>query len=162
MRRLDPWHVNTGKRMTKAPKVFVRDTGLLHILLEISTMDQLLGHPSVGPSYESLAAEALIGAAGDTFRPHHYRSRTTTATARGDEIDLVLVRGGRPVIAVEVTRSTAPVVGPGFHRAVAVLAVGQAYVVHPDTGRDPYAVSPGVTAYGLSTLVRRLRAESAA
>lgn len=156
MRPLDPWHVNTGKRMTQAPKVFVRDTRLLHILLEISTMDQLLGHPSVGPSYESLAAEALIGAAGDAFRPHHYR------TARGDEIDLVLVRGGRPVIAVEVTRSTAPVVGPGFHRAVAVLAVGQAYVVHPDTGRDPYAVSPGVTAYGLSTLVRRLRAESAA
>lgn len=55
----------------------------------------------------------------------------------GDEIDLVLVRGGRPVIAVDMKRSTAPVVGAGFYRAVANLGVERAYVVHPDTGREP-------------------------
>jgi uncharacterized protein len=154
VRRLAAWHVNAGKRLTRSPKVFVRDTGLLHALLEITTLDGLLGHPAVGPSFESFAVEAVVGAAPDALRPYHYR------TALGDEIDLVLVRGGRPVLAVEVKRSTAPVVSAGFHRTVADLGIERAYVVHPDTGRDPYAASAGVTVIGLTSLVRLLRAES--
>jgi uncharacterized protein len=113
-----------------------------------------MGHPAVGPSFESLVVEAIVGAAADALRPYHYR------TALGDEIDLVLVRGGRPMLAVEVKRSTAPVVSAGFHRAVADLGIEGAYVVHPDTGREPYAASAGVTAIGLTSLVRILRSES--
>ena len=110
VRQLEAWHVNTVKRMTRAPRVFVRDTGLLHTLLEISTMDQLLGHPSVGRNFESARQR---------------RSWAPVSTARWR-----------------------------------IWRVERAYVVHADTGSDAYGVRPGVTAIGLSTLVRRLRAES--
>lgn len=151
LRRLQPWHTNTGKRLIKSPKVFVRDTGLLHALLELTSLDDVLGHPSAGPSYESFAVECLIQAAGEALRPFHYR------TARGDEIDLVLVRGGRPVAAIEVKRSTAPTVSAGFHRAVADIGAEHRFVVHPDTGDRPYATAGDILAIGLTTLVRRLR-----
>lgn len=152
VRRLQPWHVNTGKRLTKAPKVFVRDSGLLHALLEIDTLHQLRGHPVVGASFESFAVEALIDAAGPGLHPHHYR------TAHGDEIDLVLVRAGQPELAIEVKLSTAPTLSAGFHRACADLNVRHRYVVHPDTGTEPYD-STGATVVGLTTLVRKLRQE---
>lgn len=150
VRRLDPWHLNIGKRVTKSPKVFVRDSGLLHTLLEIDTLHQLLGHPVVGHSFESFAVEVLIDAAGPGLRPHHYR------TASGDEVDLVLVRGGRPVAAIEVKLSTAPTLSPGFRRACDDLGVTQRFVVHPSTGSEPY-VSSGATVIGLTPLVRLLR-----
>lgn len=129
----------------------MRDTGLLHALLELTTVDDVLAHPSAGPSYESFVVECLIQAAGDGLRPYHYR------TARGDEIDLVLVRGGRPVAAIEVKRSTAPAVSAGFHRAVADVGVEHRFVVHPDTGADPYVTSQEAVVIGLTTLVERLR-----
>lgn len=150
VRRLQPWHLNTGKRLTKSPKVFVRDSGLLHALLEIDTLHQLRGHPVVGASFESFAVEALIAAAGPTFRAHHYR------TATGDEVDLLLVRAGAPDIAIEIKLSTAPSLSPGYHRACADLGVKLRYVVHPDTGTDPYPAT-GATVIGLTTLVRLLR-----
>nr|WP_223881096.1 DUF4143 domain-containing protein [Nesterenkonia ebinurensis] len=111
VRRLQPWHANTGKRITKSPKVHVRDSGLLHALLEIGALDHLLGHPSVGESYGSFVVECLVDAVGDSAQAYHYR------TARGDEADLVLVRGGNPIAAIEIKRSTAPVVSGGFRRA---------------------------------------------
>lgn len=151
LRRLQPWHTNTGKRLTKSPKVFVRDSGLLHALLELTSLDDVLAHPSAGPSYESFAVECLIQAAGESLRPYHYR------TARGDEVDLVLVRGGRPVAAIGVTRSTAPVVSAGFHRAMADIGAEHRFIVHPDTGELPYATTGDVTVIGLTTLVNRLR-----
>lgn len=152
LRRLQPWHTNTGKRITKSPKVFVRDTGLLHALLELTTLDDVLAHPSAGPSYESFVVECVIQAAGDALRPYHYR------TARGDRIDLVLVRGGRPVAAIEVKRSTSPTVSAGFHRAVADVGAEHRFVVHPDRGEPPYTAPGGVTVIALTTLVEQLRA----
>lgn len=151
VRRLPPWHANTGKRVTKSPKVFVRDTGLLHALLEIDTLDTLLGHPAVGPSYKSFVVETAITATD--LRPYHYR------TARGDEIDLVLVRGGAPRVAVEITRSTAPVVSAGFHRACDDLGVAHRLVAHPDTESPEYSTS-GVRIMGHSSLIELLRSGS--
>lgn len=148
VRLLQPWHVNVGKRVTKSPKVFVRDTGLLHALLEIDTLDALLGHPAVGPSYESFVVETV--ATATDMSPFHYR------TARGDEVDLVLVRSGRPHAAIEVKRSTAPAVGAGFHRACDDLDVPHRFVVHPDTDRPAYENS-GVTVIGHGELIARLR-----
>ncbi|MGV8850282.1 MAG: ATP-binding protein [Propionibacteriaceae bacterium] len=150
VRRLQPWHLNVGKRVTKSPKVFVRDSGLLHSLLEIDTLHELRGHPVVGASFESFAVEAIIDAAGPSFRPHHYR------TASGDEIDLVLVRGGQPEVAVEVKLSTSPTLSAGFHRACNDLGVTRRYVVHPDTGSEAYTAS-GATVIGLTALVGLLR-----
>jgi len=150
VRRLPSWHTNVGKRVTKAPKVFVRDSGLLHALLGLETLDDVLGHPVAGHSYESFVVENLIAAAGPRFRPHHYR------TAKGDEIDLVLERGGVPVIAVEVKRSTAPEVAATVLRGRDDLGQPDTYLVHPDTGDEPFEVG-GVTVIGLGELVRRLR-----
>lgn len=155
VRRLQPWHTNTGKRLTKSPKVFVRDTGLLHALLEIEDLHQLLGHPSVGPSFESLAIENLTQAAGAGRRPFHYR------TARGDEVDLVLTKAGHPCVAIEVKRSTAPSVSAGFHRGVADLDTPHRYVVHPGDG-PAYHTGGGVIVIGLTALVGHLRAEGSA
>jgi uncharacterized protein len=108
----------------------------------------LLGHPVVGQSYESFVVECLIDAAGDRFQPYHYR------TARGDEVDLVLVRAGKPAVVVEVKRSTALSVSAGFHRAADDLDARERYVVYP--GNDEY-VSHGATMIGLESLVGRLR-----
>ncbi len=149
VRRLDSWHVNTGKRMTRSPKLLVRDTGLLHALLDLDSLDAVLGHPSAGASFETFAIENLIAAAGPDHQPHHYR------TARGDEIDLVLVRGGRPVVAAEVKRSTAPTVSAGFRRAVSDVRADATYLVHPGSG-DPYR-SGDAEVIGLHDLVSRLR-----
>lgn len=151
VRRLPPWHVNTTKRLTKSPKVYVRDTGLIHALLEIESLHDLRGHPSAGHSFESLAVESIATAVGNVSA-HHYR------TASGDEIDLVLVRGGQPEVAIEVKLSTSPTIGAGFHRACRDLGVPRRFVVHPDIGADPYLVS-GVTVIGLTRLVAELRAE---
>lgn len=154
VRRLQPWHVNTGKRLTKSPKVYVRDTGLLHALLEIDSLHQLLGHPVVGPSFESLAVESLACAAGPRLHPHHFR------TARGDEIDLLLVRGGSPTVAVEVKRSSDPTVSAGYHRATRLLDVPRRFVAVPESGAEPYPLRDGTVVVGLTTLARRLRSES--
>lgn len=148
VRVLAPWHANVGKRVTKSPKVHVRDTGLLHALLDIESLDMLLGHPVVGASFESFVVECLATAAEGRYQPYHYR------TARGDEIDLVLVRGGRPDVVVEVKLSTAPSVSAGFHRAAEDLEAPHRYVVY--SGDGEYRAN-GVTVIGLHELVERLR-----
>jgi len=150
-RRLEPWFANVGKRVIKSPKMYVRDSGLLHALLELRTLGDVLGHPSVGASYESFVVECLITAAS-AYQAYFYR------TARGaeDEVDLVLVRGGQPQVAIEVKLSSAPTVGAGFYRCCDDLGVKCRYLVHPDDGAVPY-VQHGVTVIGLSQMVARLR-----
>jgi predicted AAA+ superfamily ATPase len=144
VRRLQPWFANTGKRLTRTPKAYVRDTGLLHALLEIPTMHALLGHPVAGPSYETLAIETLVNAAGPRWTPYFYR------TADGAEVDLILVRGGTPEVAVEVKRSTAPTTGRGFQIATADLGIERRYIVHP--GNQRYARGDGSVVIGLTEL----------
>ncbi len=144
VRRLQPWFANTGKRVTRTPKAYVRDTGLLHALLEIPSMHALLGHPVVGASYETLAIETLVNAAGTRWTPYFYR------TADGAEIDLVLVRGGTPEIAVEVKRSTAPSTRRGFQIATADLGIEHRYLVHP--GDQQYTRGDGTVVIGLTYL----------
>lgn len=153
VRRLTPWHTNTGKRLTKSPKIHVRDSGLIHALLSLETRDDVLGHPAAGPSFESFVVECAITALAPGWQAHHYR------TAGGDEIDLVLVRGGRPRIALEVKRSTAPTVSAGFRRAVADLGVDEAFVVRPDAGGEPHPLGDGATSIGVTDVIRRLRGE---
>ena len=150
LRRLEPWFANLTTRLTKSPKVYLRDTGLLHALLEIGTVHELMGHPAVGGSFESLAVESLIGAAPRHWHPYFYR------TSNGDEIDLVFEWAARPQVAVEVKLSTDPVVSAGFHRSCDSLGIGHRYIVHPDAKTAPYDIH-GVTAIGLTDIVRVLR-----
>jgi predicted AAA+ superfamily ATPase len=144
VRRLQPWFANTGKRLTRTPKAYVRDTGLLHALLEIPTMHALLGHPVAGPSYETLAIETLVSAAGPRWTPYFYR------TADGAEIDLIMVRGGIPEVAVEIKRSTAPTTARGFQIATTDLGIQRRYLVHP--GDQQYARGDGSVVIGLTAL----------
>ncbi|THV10827.1 ATP-binding protein [Nocardioides caeni] len=150
VRRLPPWFVNVGKRVTKAPKIHIRDSGLLHALLGLESFEDVLGHPAAGSSWESFVVENVITTLGPTFRPHHYR------TARGDEVDLVLEKGGRPVLAVEVKRSTVPAVGAGLRRARADLGDPETWVVHPDTPDAPFE-RDGITVGGLAAFLGRCR-----
>ena len=149
VRRLASWSGNVGKRLVKAPKVYVRDSGIVHALLNLQTVNDLLGHPVVGPSYEGFAIENLIQCAGASRKPYFYR------THQGAEIDLLLERGGKPEMAIEVKRSSAPTLDKGFAQACDDLGVQQRYVVYP--GDETYSVRHGTQAIGLQALTLQLR-----
>jgi hypothetical protein len=149
VRRLPPWSGNLGKRLVRSPKTYVRDAGVLHALLGLGTLDDVLGHPVAGPSWEGFAIENLIGAAGEV------RIATFLRTERGAEIDLVLERGGRVEMAIEIKRSTAPTVSKGFRIGCADLRPKAAYVVHG--GSATWPMGGGVTAISLADLTRRLQ-----
>lgn len=149
VRRLAPWSGNVGKRLVKAPKIYVRDSGIVHALLDLDSWNDVLGHPVVGASYEGFVIENLIQCAGPRFRPYFYR------THDGAEIDLLLERGGQPEIAIEVKRSSAPTVDKGFGLACDDLMVSQRYVVYP--GEETYPIRQGALAIGLPALARQLQ-----
>jgi uncharacterized protein len=153
VRRLQPWSGNLGKRLTRSPKVYVRDSGLLHALLELQTLDQLAGHSIVGPSWEGFAIENLIAAAGQRLAPFYHR------TADGAEIDLVFERAGKPAIAIEMKRSSAPSVGKGFTVACNDLGIAERYVCYPGSERFP--LKNGVQVVPLAGLMAVVSAASA-
>jgi uncharacterized protein len=96
VRRLRPWSGNVGKRLVRAPKVYIRDSGLTHALLELETWEDVLGHPAAGASWEAFVIDNLIAGAGDRRIPYYYR------TEDGAEIDLVFERGGTIEMAVKI------------------------------------------------------------
>jgi hypothetical protein len=145
VRRLQPWGGNLGKRLVKSPKVYVRDSGLLHGLLALETLNDLLGHPVCGLSYEGHCIENLIQAAGTRRVPYFYRTQV------GAEIDLVLKQGGKPEIAIEVKRAMAPSPEKGFAIACDDLQIAQRYVVYP--GSERFALRHDAQAIGLNELV---------
>lgn len=149
VRRLAPWSGNIGKRLVKAPKIYVRDSGIVHALLDLQTSNDLLGHPVVGPSYEGFVIENLIQCAGPRWRPYFYR------THDGAEIDLLLERGGQPEIAIEIKRSSAPTLDKGFGMACDDLKISQRYVVYP--GHESYPVRHGAQAIGLAALALQMQ-----
>ena len=148
VRRLRPWVGNLGKRLVKSPKVYVRDSGLLHGLLELETTNALLGHPVCGASYEGYCIENIIQAAGNRRVPYFYRTQV------GAEVDLVLEQGGKPEIAIEVKRSMAPSPKKGFAIACDDLQISQRYVVYP--GQERITLRHGAQALGLKELVALL------
>ena len=148
VRQLQPWSSNQGKRLVKTPKTYVRDSGLVHALLELGTPDDVLGHPVAGHSFEGMVLESLIQAAGSSYTAYFYRTQV------GAEIDLVLARGGVPEIAIEIKRSTAPVLPKGFVLACEDLGVTERYLVYP--GQESYPMRQGVQALGLGSLVNKL------
>ncbi len=149
VRRLPAWHRNVGKRLVRSPKIMVRDTGLVHALLGISGREQLLGHPVVGPSWESFVMETLITNAPQGTDASFYR------TSAGAEIDLVLTMPGGEIWAVEIKRSAVPSVEKGFYFACADLKPKRRYVVYP--GQERFSVGPEIDAIGLRELGKLLR-----
>ena len=144
VRRLPPWTSNLGRRLVKAPKVYVRDSGICHALLGIETLDELLGHPVVGGSWEGFVIENIVGALPRRASWGCYR------TAGGAEIDLVVDMGAGEVWAVEIKRSTAPSVSRGFHSACEDLKPKRKLVVHG--GDESFPLAKGVEAVALSRI----------
>ena len=149
IRRLRPWSSNAGKRLVKAPKVYVRDSGILHGLLELKTRNDVLGHPVCGPSFEGFCIDNLIAAAGAGRTAYFYRTQV------GAEIDLVLEKGGHPDIAIEVKRASAPRPERGFSIACDDLKIERRYVVYP--GEESFALRNGAQAISLAQLCAELR-----
>ncbi len=149
VRRLQPWHTNTGKRLVKAPKVYVRDSGLLHALLGIGSREQLLSHMVVGASWESHCIESLLSCAPRGVTGYFYR------TSAGAEIDLLLVWPGGQLWAVEFKRSLSPKVERGFHSACDDLKPARKWVVYP--GQEDYPMAPDLQAVTLRGLCETLR-----
>jgi uncharacterized protein len=135
LRLLEPFASNTGKRLIKSPKLYLRDSGILHGMLQIDDLGDLLAHPVCGESWEGLVIENAI-AARPGWQASFYR------TTAGAEIDLVLERGRRRV-AVECKAATVPTVSRGFWTALDDLGVDEAWVVAPVA--EPYPLREGVT-----------------
>ncbi len=136
VRQLRPWHENLAKRQVKAPKVYVRDSGLLHQLLGIRTQTDLLRHPKMGASWEGYVVEQVLRA----LEPDE---AYFWATHGGAELDLLLFRSRRRY-GIEVKRSDAPVLTPSMRSALTDLSLDQLVVIYPGSRR--YAIAPRVTA----------------
>lgn len=144
VRRLSPFHANLGKRLVKSPKVYVRDSGLVHALLGIADHDALAGHPVVGASWEGFVIENLLAAAPAGTRASFYR------TAAGAEIDLLLELPGGRRWAVEIKSGLSPRLEKGFHFARQDLKPGKSFVVY--SGDDRYPLGEDTEAIGLREL----------
>lgn len=149
VRRLQPWHENVGKRLVKSPKVYVRDSGLVHALLNLGSMEDVLGHPVVGGSWEGFCIESLIAAAPAGTEPFFYR------TAAGAELDLVLRLPGGVIWAIEIKRTTAPKLSRGFHLAVEDIGADRKLLVYASEREVP--VGDGLRAMPLAAALGQLR-----
>jgi predicted AAA+ superfamily ATPase len=109
IRSLRPWAGNIGKRLIRSPKVYIRDSGLMHALLNLTTLDDVLGHPTIGASWEGFVIENLLSCLPVGVTPWYYR------TATGAETDLVLEISVQEKYAIEIKRSLALTVSKGFH-----------------------------------------------
>ncbi len=126
-RRLQPWFVNVGKRLTKSAKTYLRDSGMLHTLLRIPSLENLIGHPVCGASWEGYVIEQIIRTAGPRWGFYFYR------TQQGAEIDLLLLSPSGKKVAVEVKFSSAPQVSKGFYLSLEDVKCDHAFVVVPDS-----------------------------
>lgn len=148
VRRLQPWISNLGRRLVKAPKTYIRDSGICHALLGIENFNSLMGHPVVGNSWEGLVIESIINHLPKQASYGYYR------TSGGAEIDLIIDFGNGKLWAIEIKRSSAPSVSKGFHSACEDLQPDRKYVVHGGDERFPLAKS--IEAVTLSDLLQSL------
>ncbi len=149
VRRLEPWHGNVKKRLVKSPRTYVRDSGLVHSLLQIPNYEALLGHPIFGKSWEGLVIETIINALPSSAHPFFYR------TSAGAEIDLVIEFGLDDYWAVEIKASRTPTLKKGFHMACDDLKVQRKFVVY--TGDDTFPSTNHTTILSLAHFIEELR-----
>jgi uncharacterized protein len=152
VRRLEPWHANVSKRLVKSPRIYVRDSGITHTLLGLATLDEILGHPVVGGSWEGFVIESLLAAAPAGTQGNFYR------TAAGAEIDLVLTLPGQRLWAIEIKRSLSPKAEKGFYQACEDIQPEKRFIVYPGSERFP--LSAGTEVVPLSELGRVLSGTS--
>ncbi len=149
VRRLEPWSGNVQKRLVKSPKIFVRDSGIVHSLLRIPNYDSLLGHPVCGKSWEGFVIEKIISSLPWGVNPYFYR------TSAGAEIDLLLEFGLDEFWAVEIKASRTPKLEKGFHIACEDLKVKEKFVIYP--GEEKFPVNKDTMILSLSNFIREIR-----
>lgn len=144
IRRLKPYYKNVGKRLVKSPKIYIRDSGILHGLLGLESYSTLAGHPISGVSWEGFVIENLLAVAPSNTIASFYR------TAAGAEVDLVLEIPGRDLIVVEIKQGLSPKLQKGFYQAYQDLKPAQCFVVY--SGQDRYPISNGIDVISLKGL----------
>ncbi len=147
-RRLAPWGKNVGKRLRKSPRVYVRDSGIVHALLGLASKEDVVGHPVVGASWEGFAIETLLSVAPDRAEASFYRS------SGGAEIDLILTLPGRRPWAVEIKRSLDPRPTKGFHSACRDVRPEAGFAVYP--GEERYRIAKDIEAIPLADLANEV------
>lgn len=148
IRTLRPWYGNIGKRLVKSPKVFIRDSGLLHALLNIDNLDNLYGHPILGASWEAFVIENIISNLPQGVTPWFYR------TSAGAEIDLVLEFNHQKRFAIEIKHSLSPTLTKGFYLGCEDINATQRFVVY--TGVEKYQFNKETTVLCLKDMILEL------
>ena len=148
VRRLAPWHSNGAKRLVKSPRVYVRDSGLVHTLLGLPDREAVLGHPVAGASWEGFVIESLVAAAPEGTEAYFYR------TSAGAEIDLLLRDPNGRLSVFEVKRSLSPKIERGFHSACEDLNPDRRILIYP--GSETFPLGNGIEVMSLSTAVHAL------
>jgi len=148
VRRLRPYHANIGKRLVKSPKTFIRDSGLVHALLGIGSLDRLAGHPIVGSSWEGFVIETLLSVLPWPGQAFFYR------TATGAEIDLLIEPADGKLWAIEIKRGMAAKLERGFYQAISDLKPTRSFVVY--AGNDRYPITKDIEAIGIQDMAKEL------
>lgn len=148
LRQLPPWYGNTKKRIVKSPKVYVKDTGLLHRLLNITNMDSLMGHPVIGSSWEGFVIESILAHLPDDWVYSYYR------TSNGTEIDLILETPSEEVWSIEIKHTLSPKIKATYHHASDDIGASRKFVVY--SGEESYPLSGNTEVIGVSTFTRLL------
>lgn len=133
------------KRLIKSPKTYIRDTGILHRLLNVSDLEALFGHPGAGGSWEGYVVEQIFQAKPDHLDLFFYR------TQAGAECDLLLVQGITPIACIEIKLSNAPAVSRGFVSCIQDLEPKYSFIITPQS--DTYTVTNDITVISLSSFI---------
>lgn len=136
VRQLEPYFANTGKRLTKTPKFYFRDSGFYHSLARMKDREDLYAHPDVGASWEGYVIEQIYRVAGKNCEYYFYR------TAVGAEVDLVLITPKNAKVCIEIKYSNAPNISKGFFNSIADLKPAYSYIITPEA--EPYRRSDGI------------------
>jgi len=147
VRQLQPWHENLGKRQVKSPKIYLRDSGLLHALLGIPSFRDLSGHPKLGASWEGFVIEQVLDVVGA-------RNAYFWATQSGAELDLLILKSGKRY-GLEVKYGDAPGVTKSMRIAVSDLNLEQLFIVYP--GQESYSLDAKIQVLPLPSIRERLR-----
>lgn len=145
IRLLEPYYFNTSKRLVKSPKIYIRDTGLLHSLLEIDDNEYLFGHPIIGNSWEGYVIEQVAAVLPEDYSLNYYR------TQQGAELDLVVCKNLRPILGVEIKLSSNPKFSVGNEISLQDLGLDKGYIVVPET--EGYFLKKNVEVVSLNLLI---------
>lgn len=148
VRQLQSYYLNIKKRLRKSPKVYIRDSGLLHTLLRIGSIENLQGHPSVGRSWEGFVIEQILGIIPEGWQAFFYR------TGAGAEIDLLLINGKNEPIAIEIKYSASPTTSRGFWNAFNDLSCKKGFIVYP--GEESYPLGKNVYTLPIKNIIKIL------